>query len=269
MEQNNKKGKKQNSKGFYIAVCCCVAALGITGYLTNKSKTEKSNTMSLPEPTNTASQSTPAPTQKSLPTLAPTVSPTPLPLPDPTDLPYDPTELPVQKSETVIETSTDPDDFDIVEVGEPYEFYQDNITTSVTVNSDPNFIMPVKGETAEAFSGDSLIFNSALDDWRSHNGIDILAESDTEVLAAADGVIKDIYTDYIGNVVVISHANGYETLYGCLKNTDNLTIGSDILQGDVLSNVSETPQGENVKQPHIHFEISKSGTPVNPLDIIG
>ncbi len=270
MEQKNKKGKKENSKGFYIAVCCCVAALGITGYISNQSKIKHSETMSLTEPTNTATAPTPKPTEKAVETPVPTNSPTKLPLPEaPVSTPI-PTDLPEQKNITVIETSayTDPDDFDIVEVGEPQEFYADNITTSVTVNSDPNFIMPVKGDITSEFSGETLVFNTALGDWRSHNGIDILAQTDTEVLAAADGIIKDIYSDYLGNVVVITHANGYETLYGCLKDTGHLTIGADILQGDVISTVSEIPQGENEKNPHLHFELVKSGSHINPADVI-
>jgi len=271
MKKKNKKGKKDNTKGFYIAVCCCVVALGITGYISNSSRQNQIETLSLPE-TPPSTTPSPTPTENNVKVSSENLTkinqllPT---APIPTEVPKR-TELPEQDSETVIETSTytDPDDFDIVEVGEPQEFYDNDISTSITINSDPNFIMPVKGEILSDFSGDTLVYNSALGDWRSHNGIDILAEPDTEVLAAADGIIKDIYVDYFGNVVVITHANGFETLYGCLKNTDHLTIGADILQGDVISTVSETPQGENEKKPHLHFELTKSGSCINPNDII-
>ena len=265
MEQNNRKNKKQNSKGFYIAVCCCVIVLGITGYITNQKKSityEKS----IPGPTQEIAKITHTPSPEPKTTTAPQPTET---ASEPTkEIPL-PTVLPTQRAETVTTTINDPDDFDIVEVGEPVEFYEDNVMTSVTINADPDFIMPVIGETAEGFSGDTLIFNNAMDDWRSHNGIDILTESDTEVLASADGTIKDIYTDYLGNIVIISHANGYETLYGCIKSTEGLEIGSSIRQGDVISTVSELPQGENVTKPHLHFELSHEGTPVNPQDIIG
>jgi len=263
-KNKNNNNSNQNSKGFYIAVCCCVIVLGVTGYITNTKKNIPYDE-NIPGPTQEIAKITHTPVPKS------EESPQPAKISEnenPQIIENTPTTLPVQHAQTVISAAANPDDFDIIEAGEPAEFYEDNVMTSVTVNAAPNFIMPVIGEISEVFSGDSMIFNNAMGDWRTHNGIDIIADADSEVLAAADGTIKSIYTNYMGNVVVITHSNGYETLYACLKSTDGLEVGQEILQGDVISTLSEIPEGENTKKPHLHFELSNNDTPINPFDII-
>jgi len=243
MEQN----KKKNQTGFYIAVCCCVMVLGITGYVTNRNKTQNSN---LPQPTQQVAKITHSPAYTPTPTQEVSAP------------------LPVQQAETVISTMSDPEQIDIVETGEPSEFYEENVITSVTQNPDPTFIMPIEGKIGEEFSADALTFNKALGDWRTHNGIDIVSEDNKEVLISSDGVVKEITNDYMGCTVIISHANGYESVYSCLKPVEKLEIGADVTQGDVLGEISDAPQGENLTKPHLHFEIYSDGTPKNPMDII-
>ncbi len=247
MEKDNKN--KKNQTGAYIAVCCCVLALGVTGYVSNRSKTKQSKDI-VPGPTQEIAKIT------TLETAAPTTAPTPEPIPEPT-----------QQIETIVSTVTSPDEIDVVEVGEPAEFYGDNVEASIVNNPDPTFILPVEGKIAEGFDASKPKYNDALGDWRTHNGVDILSDAGCEVLVSSDGVIKDIYEDYSGECVVVTHANGYESVYSALNVSDNIKTGQDIIQGDVLGTVSEHPKGENTKEPHVHFEIYKSGSPINPEDI--
>lgn len=269
MDQNKKQNKSKNSKGFYIAVCCCVFVIGVTGYISNRNKNNVTNN-NISEPTQQIAKLTPTSKPKANSTEQPEKTELPAAEKTPAAIVTSPpsaTKLPEQKSETVINDIGSVES-DVIETGEPAEFYEDNIETSISVNSDPDFIMPIEGEIAEGFSGNNLIFNSALGDWRTHNGIDIVSDSEAYALAAADGLIKDVYSDYYGNTVVISHSNGFETLYACLKNIDGIEVGQSIKQGDRLSTLSEVCTGENVTKPHLHFEIIKQGQPVNPEEKI-
>ena len=51
-----------------------------------------------------------------------------------------------------------------------------------------------------------------MQDWRTHNGIDIAATAGQAVASIADGTVTAIYEDdYLGTTVVLSHGNGYST----------------------------------------------------------
>ena len=95
-----------------------------------------------------------------------------------------------------------------------------------------------------------------------HFGLDIAAKSGTLVNAASDGfVVFAGWTHDDGNLVIISHANGFLTFY---KHNQSLLKASNtfVKRGEpiaLLGNSGRTSSG-----PHLHFEIWKNGTPVDP-----
>ena len=89
----------------------------------------------------------------------------------------------------------------------------------------------------------------------------------TLVAAVADGVIDETGKDAMGEYVIISHAAGFITKYMGLENIENLTVGKEIKSGEVIG-TSGKCTGENVTDPHIHFEMSKDGVLVNPTDYL-
>ena len=99
------------------------------------------------------------------------------------------------------------------------------------------------------------------------NGIDIAANTGCSVQAVADGVIDETGKDAMGEYVIISHAAGFITKYMGLENIENLTVGKEIKSGEVIG-TSGKCTGENVTDPHIHFEMSKDGVLVNPTDYL-
>lgn len=253
-----KEKKKNNNVGFYIALCCCVGIIGIVGYFADREEQEIAD-LNPTKPPITTIKPTPKPTQKAedivpVPTLSPTVTPKQ-------------TEA-LPASVTVEEEIDFETDIDVLEKGEPEEFYEGETVESVSINSDPDFILPAEGQICEKFSGESLIYNKAMGDWRTHNGIDIKTEDNAEIIVSADGIIEEIYTDYLGNTVVIDHKNGFKTKYSNLDNTENLTIGVKMKQGDFLAKVGNHKLGENTTDPHLHFEIIKDDVFVNPEEYI-
>lgn len=96
---------------------------------------------------------------------------------------------------------------------------------------------------------------------RFHYGMDFTAATGTDVFATGIGVIKEASreTGY-GNRVVIDHGFGYETFYAHLSKI-NVKVGQKVNRGDVIGFVGSTGTST---APHLHYEVSKNGTKVNP-----
>lgn len=96
-----------------------------------------------------------------------------------------------------------------------------------------------------------------------HEGIDIPMSIGIEVLAAASGTVADAGFDMEhGNYVLIEHEGGYTTLYGCLDEI-RTNQGDQVKVGDVIGTVGSTGRSTG---PHLHFELSLNGEPLDPAD---
>jgi murein DD-endopeptidase MepM/ murein hydrolase activator NlpD len=98
---------------------------------------------------------------------------------------------------------------------------------------------------------------------RAHRGIDYAAPMGTEIYAVGDGTITmRRWNGGYGNYVRIRHANGYETGYGHLSAfASGQSEGSYVRQGEVIGYVGSTGLSTG---PHVHFEMLKNGSFVNP-----
>lgn len=100
-----------------------------------------------------------------------------------------------------------------------------------------------------------------------HSGIDIPAPIGTSVRAAGNGTVikvfnisSDGYSTY-GNYLIIDHGGGIATLYAH-NSLLVVSVGQRVHQGDVVAKSGNTGRSTG---PHLHFEVRKNGTPVNPL----
>lgn len=101
---------------------------------------------------------------------------------------------------------------------------------------------------------------------KHHNGIDFKANIGTPVKVTADGVVASVTTrgSGLGRIVNVNHANGYSTVYACLKET-RVSPGQRVKRGDVVALSGESGLS---KGPHLHYEIHKNGKPVDPIDYL-
>ena len=95
----------------------------------------------------------------------------------------------------------------------------------------------------------------------THAGLDIAAPYGTTIVAAADGEIT--YSGWMsgyGNLIIIDHGNGIQTYYGhCSKLYAK--VGDEVKAGNTIAAVGSTG---NSTGNHLHFEIRKNGTTLNP-----
>ena len=130
---------------------------------------------------------------------------------------------------------------------------------------DPEFKMPVEGEILRAYAKDNLVYSATLDEWVTHNGIDIAAEKTTVVKSAAEGTVKSIKNDpRYGLTVVIEHQNGFSSVYSNLLTAEFVEEGEEIKQGDTIGTVGNTATFEIADESHLHFEILKDSQNVDP-----
>ena len=130
--------------------------------------------------------------------------------------------------------------------------------------------VPLDGEVITVFSVDALTYSATLGDWRTHDGIDLAAEAGTPVAAAAAGTVADIRDDaLLGTTVVLQHADGYRTAYACLEPEVSVRFGDRVTSGQLIGTVGTTAASETAEGPHLHFSVTRNGTPVDPSEYLG
>ncbi len=122
-----------------------------------------------------------------------------------------------------------------------------------------SFIRPAEGAVTSPFG---MRFHPILRRTRLHTGVDIGARHGARIRAAAAGeVVVAGYVKAYGNTVIIDHGGGVTTLYGHCSSL-GVSEGQTVKQGDVIARVGSTGLATG---PHLHFEVRRNGTPVNPF----
>ncbi|MBR2503845.1 MAG: M23 family metallopeptidase [Oscillospiraceae bacterium] len=129
--------------------------------------------------------------------------------------------------------------------------------------SRKDFVLPVDGKIVAAFSGNELVYNKTMDDWRTHNGIDIKAPAGTAVQACCDGTVTAVYQDGMLGCVVETDNGSYTVRYCGLDSGVSVQKGDRIKQKQPIGKVGEIPL-EMAADSHIHLEIIKDGQYKNP-----
>ncbi|MBP6888212.1 MAG: M23 family metallopeptidase [Candidatus Pacebacteria bacterium] len=94
-----------------------------------------------------------------------------------------------------------------------------------------------------------------------HNGVDIAATPGTEVVASGNGRVIAArvggYNGGYGNMVIISHDGGVQTVYAHLREV-HVSQGDAVVQGQVIGGVGNTGRSTG---PHLHFEVRGAKNP--------
>ena len=184
-------------------------------------------------------------------------------------------ELPAQAPVTETPVISQPEEKEVVETLSPKPVEAQPMPeveiddTPVVAEAPCLIVAPLKGEVLAVFSVDHLTYNETLEDWRTHEGVDISAKPGTTVMAACSGTVSLVTDDpLMGTMVVIDHDGGYQTTYANLQATPTVSRGDTVSAGQILGAVGTTAAAESAQSPHLHFAVTKDGIPMDPNEFL-
>ena len=134
---------------------------------------------------------------------------------------------------------------------------------------EPITLWPVQGEIERLHDVESLHYDVTLRDWRTHEGVDILAPLGETVCAAHSGVVSDVREDALyGTSVTVDHGDGTSALYANLASLPAVETGDWVNAGDAIGAVGTTALCEIGQGTHLHFAMYLDGQGVDPLDYL-
>lgn len=125
------------------------------------------------------------------------------------------------------------------------------------------FMQPVSGRISGKFGGQRIMNGRKMN---PHAGTDIAAPLGTPVAAAGDGKVVLTAGDlfYSGNVLVIDHGYGLQTIYAHL-NKITVQKGQKVKKGEIIGEVGKTGRATG---PHLHWGASLKGIRFNPFSLL-
>ena len=131
-------------------------------------------------------------------------------------------------------------------------------------SAQPAAAPSMPGRVLNAFSGDELVYNKTLGDWRTHNGVDYAADKGAEVTAPAAGKVVETGTDdKWGPVVAIEDASG--RVWRVCGTTDaKVKKGDTVSAGQTIGKVGSV-SCECAEESHIHLEVMEGEKYLDPI----
>ena len=232
MDKIKFKSKSSKGKGFYIALSICLIAIGVATWTTYSSVSNFVKTKN-------------ENSSKSFDRVEEI-------------LPPEITEKPAGNTLTGVIEEKDNVEENEVKATDAKESEETNLL----------FVYPVGKEVLKPFSDNNLLYSKTFKDWRTHNGIDFLAEQGEKVRAITNGVVKDIYDDpSLGMTMVIEHDGGFIAYYSGLGNTTLIEKDAQVSSGQEIASINDVPC-EICDDTHLHLSIQQDDRWINPMDIL-
>lgn len=233
----NNRPKRNNSKGFYIALGVCLVAVGVAAWTTYDSVVNYAN----PEQ-ETESSASAAPANDTVSGVQVVVS-----QPEPAS--SRPASAAAAASKAP--SSAAP---------------RSSVPARQTGGKVLTFAYPVSKTVEKEYSGENPVFSKTMKDWRAHTGVDLAAKLGDEVKASADGTVKDAYSDTLyGNTVIITHGD-VEAQYSGL-NLMSVKKGDKVKAGQKIGTLGVVPC-ESADASHLHFAMKRNGKWIDPTTLL-
>lgn len=124
---------------------------------------------------------------------------------------------------------------------------------------------PIVGEVLLDYSMDKAVYHATMQQYRYNPSIVIAATEGETITAAADAMVKEIYTDaQTGNSILFDLGGGYELTYGQLTDI-TLAEGDYVQAGDIVGKVASPTIYYAVEGSNVYFKLTKDGVPLNPM----
>ncbi len=139
-------------------------------------------------------------------------------------------------------------------------------TTTKQAEAPDLYVLPLTNTVQKPFSIDAPVYSETMKDWRIHTGVDFAGEKGQVVKAVARGTVTEITEDPLwGYMITIDHGVGVVSRYCGVE--PSVRVGD---KPDVAAPIGKliTIPCESAQTPHLHFEMTVDGQPVNPVEAI-
>lgn len=240
MNSSHFKNKKGNAtKGFYIALSICIAAIGATAFTTYDTFTHHGKKKTLKSPQTQSSQSSQQQTNNDVHGIT----------------------IAENNNSDTAQNHFEPIQSDL----------EDEQNNEITVDAREEkllIVYPCSKEVIKEYSGENPVFSKTMNDWRIHSGVDFKADQGEKVVAITDGTVSDIFEDpLLGKTIVINHSNGFVASYSGLGETSMVNKNDKVESGQEIGSINNIPS-ETLDGYHLHLAIKKDGKSIDPLDIL-
>ena len=135
-----------------------------------------------------------------------------------------------------------------------------------TIKQELDFEWPLSGDIIKNFANDFLIYSSTLNEWTTHEGIDIAGNEGDVIVSVEDGIVEQIYEDEkYGKTIIVSHEKGYKSRYSFVS-PENLVIEKQrVRKGEAIGRLTISTNFESKDREHLHFEIIKDDENLSPI----
>ena len=223
------------TKGFYLVLAVCVITVGAAGYVIFGRGTPAGNVVDREEVMQEEELEVDDPKLEEIPD-EPTVK-------DP-------------DSEPEKETQTKPEQPD-TQVSKPV-----SVPKAV-------YAKPVTGKVIREFSGDTLVKDDTMGDWRTHNGTDFACAKDAKAVAFAAGTVTEVKEQGLyGLCVTVDHGSGLQSMLAGLA-TCKVKPGDRVTCGQEIGTCAGNLEAESAQESHVHLEVTKAGKYMDPMRLIG
>lgn len=134
-------------------------------------------------------------------------------------------------------------------------------------SSTLSFELPLNTSVLAPFSGDELVENKTLKEWRTHNGIDLKAQVGDQVKAACDGKIVAISLDPLWGTSVEVQNQDYTFTYCGLSDSLSVKLNDQIAKGEPIGFISDIPC-EAADGSHLHFTVRQNDEYIDPFSLL-
>lgn len=151
-------------------------------------------------------------------------------------------------------------------VSEPSALQTESPAASASAGS--GYTRPVSGQVLAVWSGDELVYQETLGDWRTHNGVDYACKPGEDVLAPVSGTVESLAAE--GNWGVVAAIRDGEGRLWRLSALEDAAVrqGDAVAAGQKLGRAGVIT-GESAQDPHIHLEVLDGDQYLDPVKLIG
>ncbi|MCL2848130.1 MAG: M23 family metallopeptidase [Firmicutes bacterium] len=113
-----------------------------------------------------------------------------------------------------------------------------------------------------------LVFHQTLNNWRTHNGLNLNAPIGTQVRTIASGTVLSVeHTQLEASIVTIQHANGKVSSYHGLATDVRVEEGDRIPSGTILGTIAPVRPIARSEGSHLHLRVRQNGNLIDPLTL--